>query len=231
LLSVDDVDEIFELYTLGRSVTPFGFLAIRTKDDFREIFRRSKDVIGVGIRDNGQLIAYSICHRIVAIPYADNAILQAINPTYKIVYHGDGTVVHPDYQGRLLTKRLFRSRAEQLNERHADHMLGLVAVNNLVSIGNSLLAGALLIGFADDETAMNYIVYIGRLRDSLQIRAKPIVLNWQDHIKQMRLFAERHVVYDLGRAVDPKASLSNRTGDRQFWFCPLDPAKQPDDFS
>src|SRR5688572_23092934 len=101
----DDLDEIVALHELSRSNTPYGFLAARAEDDFREILSKPDDVIAAGIRDNGELVAYSICHRVTKIPYPDNALLSEIEPTTSIVYHGDGTVVHPNYQGRALAQR------------------------------------------------------------------------------------------------------------------------------
>ncbi len=163
LLSPDDVDDVYGLYELSRSISPYGHLAVRTKDDYRELFREPGNVIGTGIRDNGQLVAHSICHRLTANPYRDNPVLAAIDPATSTVFHGDGTVVHPDYQGRHISQRIFRLRVEQMAERRIEHFVALIAIDNIVSIGNALLSGAILVGFRRDETAMNFVVYSGRL--------------------------------------------------------------------
>lgn len=52
LLSLNEIDEIFALYALTRTTMPYGFLADRTQDDFREIFRKPEEVIATGIRDD-----------------------------------------------------------------------------------------------------------------------------------------------------------------------------------
>ena len=222
LLSSDDLDEISGLHELSRSTTPYGFLAARAKDDFREIFRRPDDVIAAGIRDNGRLVAYSICHRVSKIPYSDNALLSEIEPKTSIVYHGDGTVVHPNYQGRAIAQRIARLRMEQIAARRIDHVLGLIAVDNIASIGNAVLAGALLVGFARDETALNYVAYAGRFRERLRSDALPIIVGWTDHDRQRRLFAERRVVSEFHRRAPPGIPGAGANGDRQFGFRPTE---------
>src|ERR1700685_2581657 len=100
-LSAADVDEIYALYELNRSSLPYGFLANRTKQDFFQLFAKPEDVIGTGIRDDGRLIAYSICHRLTNNPYPITPLLSVIDPRTSNVFHGDGTIVHPVYQGRM----------------------------------------------------------------------------------------------------------------------------------
>lgn len=221
-LSSDDIDEIFALYALARSATPYGFLATRTKDDFREIFRKPEEVIGTGIRDNGRLIAYSVCHRVTTNLYSENPLLSTIEPTASTVYHGDGTVVHPAYHGRMLTQRISRLRFEQIAERRIDHVVGLIAADNIVSIGNAVLAGALLVGFAHDDTSLNYIAYAGCFRDRLRNDAMPITVGWKDHKQQQRLFAERNVICDLSKPSTVASSIATTVGDRQFAFRPVE---------
>lgn len=221
LLTSNDVDEIFALYEFGRSDTPYGFLALRTKEHFREVFRTHEHVVGTGIRDNGRLIAYSICHRIARNPYPDNPVLSAVDPT-STIYHGDGTVVHPAYHGRMLAQRIARLRWEQIAERRIEHVLGLVAVDNIVSIGNVVLAGGLLVGFARDETSMNYIAYAGCLRDRLRKDAMPVSVAWHDHEQQQHLFVERNVVCNLNRSNATDSSASGNPIQRRFAFQPLD---------
>jgi hypothetical protein len=221
LLSLNDVDEIFSLYRLCRVATPYGFLAIRSENDFREIFRNPENVIGTGIRDDGRLIAYSICHRIATNPYPDNPVLSAIEFQTATVYHGDGTAVHPDYHGRMLARRIARLRRQQIADRRVDHVLGLIAVDNIMSIGNVVLAGVLLVGFARDETALNYIAYSGSFRDKLGTDRVPLIVRWNDQEQQQRLFAQQYVVCDLTqpRAVDH--SVADSMDERQFTFRPM----------
>jgi hypothetical protein len=217
-LSVGDVDEIFALYTLGRSGTPYGFLAIRTKNDFCKILAQPEDVIATGIRHNGRLIAYSICHRLTKNPYPKHPVLSLIDAAKSTLYHGDGTVVHPAYQGRMLAQRISRLRWRQILERQIDHVLGLIAVDNIASIGNAVLAGVLLVGFRRDETSLNYIAYAGRFRDQLRTDIVPTAVGWKNHQQQQRLFSEGKVVRDVTHSSDLSAAATKL--ERQFAFVP-----------
>lgn len=219
VLALDDAAEVFALYDLVRTGTPYGFLAIRSEDDYRELFRNPQNVVATGVRDGGRLIAHSICHRLTRNPYADNAILGKIDPVSERLYHGDGTTVHPDYQGRMLAKRMFRLRQREIEARRIEHMVGLVAVDNLISIGNVLHSGALLAGFARDETAMNYIAYGGRLNARLRNDVAPTEVEWRDHEMQRSLFERGHAACSLLRT--PTSAATARGAGRQFSFRPM----------
>jgi hypothetical protein len=112
-------------------------------------------------------------------------------------------------------------REQQMAERQIDHMVALAATDNLTSIGIALLSGAMLVGFAPDETALNYIVYDGRLWSNLRGDAAPVKIDWRDIQRQERLFAECNVICQLDRPA-PAASCSNRQG-RSFAFLPWHP--------
>lgn len=220
VLTLDDVEEIFALYQQARTTTPYGFVAIRTEDDYRALFSDAESVIATGVRDNGRLIAHSICHRLSRNPYTDNPILGSIDAAKERMYHGDGTSVHTDYQGRMLAKRMFKLRQREIEARRIEHMVGLVAVDNLVSIGNVLHSGTLLVGFARDETAMNYLVYGGRLNARLRTDAMPIDVDWKDHELQRSLFERRHAVCGLARG--PRRPTPGSDRPRQFSFLPIE---------
>jgi hypothetical protein len=220
LLSAGDVDEIYALYELNRSRLPYGFLANRTKQDYFELFAKPEDVIGTGIRADGRLIAYSICHRLTNNPYPIAPVLSLIDPGTSNVYHGDGTIVHPVYQGRMIARRITRLRWQQIRQRQIDHVLGLIAVDNFVSIGNALLGGLLLAGFARDETSLNYIAYAGRFCEGLPTGTEPITVGLNNHERQQQLFAEGHVVCDVPHLNHPISSAVRTTDDRQLAFVP-----------
>jgi hypothetical protein len=234
-LSASDVDDIYALYALTRSTTPHGFLALRTKHDFHNIFTNPQDSIGTGIRHQGQLIAYSICHRLTRNPYPISPVLSLIDATTSRVYHGDGTVVDPAFQGRTLARRISRLRRQQIRERHIDHLFGLIAVDNIVSIGNAMLAGALLSGFLRDETALNYIAYAGRFCDKLRTDAASVTVGLKNQEQQRRLFTEGKVACNLiqSSSLGPSASMTG--GERLLAFVPwtvrdLKESLGPDEF-
>lgn len=222
-LSAADVDAIFELYLAARSSSPYGHLAIRSKEDYHRLFREPDDVIATGIKDQGRLIAYSICHRLKENPYQGNLLLADIDPAASTMFHGDGTFVAPAYQGRQLGHRIFRLREQQMAEHQIDHMVALAATDNLTSIGIALLSGAILVGFARDATALNYIIYGGRLRSNLQSDAAPVKIDWQDLEGQKRLFAKHNVICQLDRPAS--AALRDKSQDRSFVFRPWHPSR------
>jgi ribosomal protein S18 acetylase RimI-like enzyme len=222
-LSAADIDQIFALYTLARSKAAYGFLADRDKDDFHEIFQRPDDVISTGIWDNDRLIAYFISKRIMVNPYPCNPIFSMIDPKASNIYRGQGTVVHPEYHGRTLGKQLLRSRTSQIAERGIDHYTGLVAVDNLVAIKNLVASsGHLLVGFARDQTSLNYITYFGCLRGRLSTAALPCGVSWQDIERQQRLFAQCNVVCDFKPAGHTERTAGRPVGEWQLTYLPLE---------
>jgi hypothetical protein len=222
-LSAADVNEIYDLYMLARSSLSEGFLARRSRDDIREIFAEGKDAIATGARFNGRLIAYSICHRVAENPYPLNPVLSSIDATKSRVYHGDGTVVEPRFRGRMIAQRILRVRWQQIWHRQIDHLFGLIAVDNIVSIGNVLHGGLLLAGLARDETALNYIAYAGRYCERLRTDGTRINVDLTDHGYQRRLFAEGKVVCEINSATPQRSLPSAIRRRRQIAFVPWKP--------
>lgn len=215
-LSCGDARDIFLLYEQVRSCTQYGFLANRSEQEFRALLRSPKNVIGLGLRDAGRLIAYSMCHRISGNPYASNLFLSPIDPNRSVTYHGDGTVVDLDYAGRQLGKRLFQLRISEMAHRGVEHMISLVAIENTASIGNALLAGALLVGTVRDQTAMNYILYVGKFRNRLDLNANSVDIGAERREEIMRLLEKGHLAYGLRRA-----ATYGKTSERVLRLLPM----------
>jgi hypothetical protein len=89
-------------------------------------------------------------------------------------------------------------------------VIGLAAIDNLSSLANILRSGGLLVAFARDETAMNYVGYAGFLR--AQAEAPPRVLACDDFAGQAQLFAEGLVITEMKRSP---------SGRRNFLFRPM----------
>jgi hypothetical protein len=220
-LSSDDVDEVFSLYQLNRSIAPYGFMAIRTKSDYRKMLSAPPSmIIRTGLRTRKDLIAYAFCHRIPTNPYKHCPLSSSIDPQASTVYHGAGAVVHPDFHRLGIGKRLMQLRLLQMTDRQVDHFFGLIAVDNLPSIATNLHAGCLLAGFARDQTALNYVMYWGRLRQALPTDAVPTLVPITERKHHRRLFRKRHVICGLSRVMGGTAALCRNT-DRQFEFLPI----------
>lgn len=215
-LTADDVDDVFALYELALKRTSPGFLALRTKQDYVQLFAAADEVVADGVRDRERLIAYSLGGRISVNPYPSCRMLASINPKHERLYHGYGWVVHPDYRGKGIGPPLFRLRFQHLAARQVDHFLALSAVDNLQSIGSILKAGSILIGLAHDETALNYILYWGRFLGRLRKGMAPLVVPSFDRLEQERLFKQGYVICS-----DPE-SVSNQSAERHFGFWPMD---------
>jgi GNAT superfamily N-acetyltransferase len=221
-LSSDDIEEVFALYRMCRAVTPYGFMADRTKNYYRNIFRRPGDMIGMGLRDGERLVAYSICHRLCKKAYTDCILLSAIDPKTSLVYHGAGYVVHPDYHGRGIGTKMFQLRFQQMAQRQVDHFFGLTAIDNLRSISSVLQAGSLLVGFARDETALNYVVYWGHLCGRLTTKVPPIMVNNKDVKQQKLLFSQRYAVFNLSHRIVSKPNMPHDRDEALFHFAPVE---------
>jgi len=200
LLSASHLEDAHRLYSHGVATAPFGFLASRSRHEFEDLLAHPERTIAVGAWEDGRLVAYSICHQIRRNPYPEVRILRALEPETETIYQGDGTVVHPDYRGRLLMQRLYEMRRRHLLERKVDHTVGLVSVGNVASLGNVLIAGGLLVGFADDESGENFVGYAGRLTPRLLENTGPLLVGFEDRERQRECFDSLNPVRALSRA-------------------------------
>jgi hypothetical protein len=217
-LGPDDVEEVFALHSLCLSLSPHGYLTPRTRYDYEALLSDSENVFCTGFRNNGRLVAHSTCHRVTSNPYWENPVLAAIDPATRSSFQGDGTVVHPDHRKRRLASQLLRRRHEEMAAHGIDQIFYLIAIDNFASI-NLLFPGVLLVGFMPDETAMNYIVYGGKLRANVHADEQAVMVDWRDHARQQQLFEERCVVDDLILAAESRHA---RDQERcRFAFVPI----------
>jgi hypothetical protein len=197
VLDSADAANLYELYKMTDSLTPYGFLARRQLADFEKALVDPNSTVAVGVRKEGRLIAYSICRRATRLPYPGNFFLSRIDPAVTPLYIGMGTVVHPDFQGHLLMTQMLGLRRRLLAERKVLHMAGLVAVDNFLSIGILLRADAALLGFQEDETAMNYIAYGGEMLSRLEPQSDSIAVPVGDMERQAQMFDSGHIAFAL----------------------------------
>ncbi|MEP7172937.1 MAG: hypothetical protein ABI705_05540 [Aestuariivirga sp.] len=202
------------MYDLVNRLTPQGFLARRHLADFEDAFADPDSTVAVGVRNEGRLIAYSICQRAPQSPYPENLFLSKIGPAVSSFYVGMGTVVDPSFQGRLLMAKMLGLRRRLLVERGIHHMAGLVAIDNLLSIGSILRTGAALVGFQADETAMNYIAYGGERLSRLERQSGSVAVPVGATDQQAQMFDSGHVAVEL---------RPGRATQRDLLFLPLIP--------
>jgi hypothetical protein len=200
LLSDFHLEPAYHLYSVCAASAPSGFLAPRSWGDFENLLVDQENTVAVGAWEGDFLVAYSICHHIRQNPYPNVKILSPLEPHRQRIYQGDGTVVHPGYRGRLLMQRLYRMRRRLLEARKVDHTIGLVSIGNVDSLGNVLIAGGLLVGFAEDESGENYVGYAGRFTPRLLESASPVIVRLDDRGRQRELFDSLNPVRAMARA-------------------------------
>jgi len=184
---------------------------MRTLEDFEEALGSTETTVAVGSWVSGGLVAYSICRRSDRNPYSDVAYLEDIDPANSQLWIGLGTVVHPDFEGRLLMARLLNHRREILAKLNVEHEVGLAAVGNLSSIASIVRAGGILVGLARDENALNYVAYRGNLLNSTQFHGDPAPVNWTDIDGLQKLFRSGRVATDLERKGERQRNLILRS--------------------
>jgi hypothetical protein len=188
-----------------------------------------EDTVAVGIRAEGALVGYSLCYRIRETPYPGVSFLSALDPARSVVYHGGGTVIVPRYEGRLLSRRLFLARRDELRRRGSQHFVGLIAVGNWLSLGNAVHAGGVLVGLATDETSLNYVAYAGELLKG-RSTSPEVAIDWTDVNEHERMFAAGRIVVGMdgtGRTTDARSAAAASANAlrklRRFVFSRIDP--------
>lgn len=210
-LTRSDVEDIYALYGAAQATSPYGHLAVRTLADFNFILSNAETVAAIGARHNGRLVAYSICAEVDRVPYTDCQFLRHIDSSTEPTYSGMGTVVDPRHEGRLIMARLLEMRRGVLRSRSIKHMVGLVDVTNTASIASILRSGAILVGFANDETSLNYIAYGGKLKELVSNSSLAQWTPLDDRFAQQDLFAGRKIALSMKR---------NEGGSRELGFAP-----------
>ena len=77
-------------------------------------------------------------------------------------------------------------------------------------------------GFARDQTSLNYITYFGCLRGRLSTVAIPYEVSWQDVERQQRLFTQRSVVCDFKSVGNTDLTVGKAIGEWQLTYLPLE---------
>ena len=111
-----------------------------------------------------------------------------------------GSGVDPDHQGKMLMVRMLSLRAKILKTRQVGHMLGLVAVDNVMSIISIIRSGGLLIGFERDKTAMNYLAYGGIFEGRVTPNKQLADVDVRHYDQQKYFFEKQNVISGMKRS-------------------------------
>jgi hypothetical protein len=160
-----DLPDVWALFQKIKSEVPLGYLAARSQDDIADALLNAQTTASVGVWDGMRLIAYSLCSVDSHGSYNDVHLVRFLRERGEALWTGRGTVVCPEYEGRLLMPRLLRARGDLLRARGGLHSAGLIAVTNLASLAGSFRAGAHIVGLVEDDDCMNFLCYAGPLTD------------------------------------------------------------------
>lgn len=135
---------------------------------FREIFEVERSVIGVLTKDG--LAAYSLIH----IPGEGGTLegrenlgkdIDLFREDLKKVGHLQATVVHPDYRGNSLQRRMAEHHLDVLKNKGCEHILCTVSPKNPASLRNIMSCGLMIRGLKVKFGGWwRYIMYKNTLR-------------------------------------------------------------------
>jgi ribosomal protein S18 acetylase RimI-like enzyme len=131
---------------------------LTTKNEFKEILTNPKSVIGVQTKDG--LIAYNI----VSFPgYKDDNFGYDLNLDLKDldnVAHLKAVVVHPEFRGNQLQKKLAKFHLDTLTNLGYTHVCSTVSPKNSISIQNHLETGFVIRGLkVKYDNMLRYIMH------------------------------------------------------------------------
>jgi ribosomal protein S18 acetylase RimI-like enzyme len=131
---------------------------LTTVREFREILRRRESVIG--IHSNGSLIAYNI----VSIPGKDDdnfgADIGISSEDLCKVAHLKAVVVHPEFRGCGLQRKLAAIHLKVLRDAGFEHVCSTVSPKNCISVENHLASGFVIRGLKVKYGGwLRYIMY------------------------------------------------------------------------
>jgi len=153
---LEDIARLQEI--MAQNLQDKEIFRLRAPEEFRELLAQKRTVIGVLTEDG--LIAYNM----VCFPKEDGenfgVDINLPQSELKKVAHLKAVVVHPDYRGNELQKRLANIHLKVLQELGYEHVCSTVSPKNTISIQNHLASGfvvkGLKIKYGD---RLRYIMY------------------------------------------------------------------------
>lgn len=149
-LEESNLQEIMELQgIIVRSLPDPEIFWTHPVEYFREIFEVERSVIGVLTEDG--LAAYSLIY----IPGEGGALegrenlgkdIDLSEDDRKKVAHLQATVVHPDYRGNSLQRRMAKHHLDVLKNKGCEHILCTISPKNPASLRNIMSCGFVIKG-------------------------------------------------------------------------------------
>jgi ribosomal protein S18 acetylase RimI-like enzyme len=163
-LDINSIDDVIKLQEIMAQALPNKeIFRLTNPEEFRDLLALQRSVIGVIIDDG--LIAYNV----VSFPGKDGdnfgADIGIALAELGKVAHLKAVVVHPDYRGNQLQRRLAEIHQEVIRDLGYCHVCSTVSPKNAISIQNHFASGfvikGLLVKYGD---RLRYIMYKNTLR-------------------------------------------------------------------
>jgi ribosomal protein S18 acetylase RimI-like enzyme len=156
LNSIDDVIELQEI--MAQALPDKEIFRLTTPEEFRDLLALQRSVIGVLTEDG--LIAYNL----VCFPGKDGdnfgADIGLAPAELEKVAHLKAVVVHPDYRGNQLQRKLAEIHQEVLRDLGYYHVCSTVSPKNAISIQNHFASGFVIKGLKFKYgDRLRYIMY------------------------------------------------------------------------
>lgn len=175
-----DVAQVCALYRFALSNSPAGHLAERSDSELASAITSPTGAASVGVWIDDVLVGYSLCSVDGAERAWDSPLIRRIAARREKLWTGSGTVVHPDFHGLHLMRKLLQARTAEIARQGPLHTAGLIAVGNLASLMNAMRAGGWIVGLHHDGDCQNYILYAGIEKDRVALDGQASAVLAQD---------------------------------------------------
>lgn len=195
-LSNAALEDILNLQELIASNLPsLEIFRLHDKEFFLELFKIDRSVMGI-IAD-GTLIAYSLIH----IPgrSQENLGKDVSLPDEELnkVAHLQAVVVHPNYRGNGLQRRLGRVQLKVVEDMGCEHVCCTVSPKNPISLRNILSNGFVIKGLKPKfKGSWRYIMYKNILHP-ISIQEATADINSSDIEGQINLLTKGFLGFDM----------------------------------
>lgn len=206
-LKPSDSDSVFRLYETVSKRTAYGFVSDRQKAEFAEILAVPDRSASVGAWAGDRLVAYSLSSPETRPVYPNSAFIRSIQQRGEPIWTGKGTIVDPEFEGRMLMPRLLKERHSIMAASGGLHSAGLIATDNMSSLAGAMRAGAWVVGLENDAYCLNFVCYFGNMRSDT-FRGDAYILP----VQAMDQLASRFAAGWVATAY----KSNGRTGKREF---------------
>ncbi|MDJ1017107.1 MAG: GNAT family N-acetyltransferase [Paracoccaceae bacterium] len=162
-LDPDDLDAVAGLFERLFAKLPRGTLYEKSRADFLDLLS-ARSGGNLGAFENGAMVGYTLV-RVAPwdAPYETFPLGDGIARGQPVAVAA-GTLVAPEWQGRLLGARLLRARRPSLEAGGVRHAVGEMLIDNLNSVAMYLRTGGAICGFNTDSFGLaNFVHYTGPL--------------------------------------------------------------------